>query len=113
MFRLDYSFTIDNDFVTLDGNNFTGIFVYKILNPCFQHTCGQLTSHHLLEIRLVYLHVFRQIKDLENVLVILKTDGSQQSSNRQFLLTVNVGIHDVVDVGGKLNPRTLERDDTG
>ena len=105
MFRLDYSFTIDNDFVTLDGNNFTGIFVYKILYP--------LTSHHLLEIRLVYLHVFRQIKDLENVLVILKTDGSQQSSNRQFLLTVNVSIHDVVDVGGKLNPRTLERDDTG
>ena len=40
-------------------------------------------------------------------------DGSQQSGNRQFLLTVNVRIHDVVDVGGKLNPRTLERDDTG
>ena len=30
MFRLDYSFTVNNDFVTLDGNNFTGIFVYKI-----------------------------------------------------------------------------------
>ena len=109
MFRLDYSFTVNNDFVTLDGNNFTGIFVYKILNPCFQHTCGQLTSHHLLEVRLVHLHVFRQIKNLENVLVILKSDGSQQSGNRQFLLTVNVRIHDVVDVGGKLNPRTTVR----
>ena len=75
----------------------------------FNTRAANFTSHHLLEVRLVHLHVFRQIKNLENVLVILKSDGSQQSGNRQFLLTVNVRIHDVVDVGGKLNPRTLER----
>ena len=40
----------------------------------------RLTSHHLLEVRLVHLHVFRQIKNLENVLVILKSDGSQPVS---------------------------------
>ena len=113
MLRLDYCLAVDNNFVTLDGNNFTGIFVYKILNPCFQYTRRQLTTYNLLEIRLVHLHILCQVEDFKNVLVILKTDGSQQCGYRQLLLTVDVGIHDIVDVGSKLNPRTLERDDTG
>ena len=33
--------------------------------------------------------------------------------NGQFLLTVDVGIHHIVDVSCKLDPRTAERDDTG
>ena len=113
MFRLDYGFTVDNNFVTLDRNNFTGIFVYKILNPCFQYTCRQLTTYNLLEVRLVHLHVFCQVEDFKNILIILKTDSSQQCGYRQLLLTVDISIHDIVDVGSKLNPRTLERDNTG
>ena len=113
MFRLDYSFTVDNHFVTLNRNNFTGIFVYKILNPCFQYTCCQLTTYNLLEVRLIHFHVFRQIEDFKNVLIILKTDSSQQGGYRQLLLTVDISIHDIVDVSSKLNPRSFERDDTG
>ena len=41
------------------------------------------------------------------------TNGTEKSRNGQLLLTVDVGIHNVVDVGGKFNPRTLERNDTG
>ena len=44
---------------------------------------------------------------------MVEADGTQQRRHGQLLLTVNVGIHHVVDVRGKLNPRTLERDDTG
>ena len=36
MFRFDNCFTVYNNLITLNRNNFTGIFVYKILNPCFQ-----------------------------------------------------------------------------
>ena len=32
------------------------------------------------------------------------TNGTKKSGNRQLLLTVDIGIHNVVDVGGKFNP---------
>src|SRR5690606_4624733 len=38
---------------------------------------------------------------------------TQQRSNREFLLTVDVCVHHVVDVGSKLHPCTFEGDYTG
>ena len=81
MFRFNHSFTVDHNFVTFDRNDFTGIFVYKILNPRFQNTSRQFTSQHSLEISLIDFNIFGQIKNFKDILVILKTDSSQQSSN--------------------------------
>lgn len=112
MFRLDYSFTVNNDFVTLDGNNFTGIFVYKSSIHVFNTRAANLRPTIFLRFVLFTFTSSAKLKSRECP-CHSQIRGSQQSGNRQFLLTVNVRIHDVVDVGGKLNPRTLERDDTG
>ena len=112
VFRLDNCFTVNHDLITLNGNNFTGIFIHKILNPCLQDAGCQFTTNHLLQISLVDFHLLGQIEYLKNVLVVFKSDGSQQCSNRQFLFTVDISIHHIVDVRGKFNPRSLERNDT-
>ncbi len=49
---------------------------------------------------------------MENILIGLKTDGTQQGRNGQLLLTVDVRIHDLIDIRSKLNPRAAERNDT-
>ena len=92
--------------------------LHRYLHPqnpqsMFSNTSRQLTSQHIFWGSSYWPSRLPPTENLKNVLIILKTDGSQQSGNRQFLLTVNVSVHDVVDVSGKLNPRTLERDDTG
>ena len=76
MFRFDYCFTVDNDFITFNRNNFTGIFINEIFNPGFQDTRSQFTTYYLLEISLINLHIFSQVKNLKNVLVVLKADSS-------------------------------------
>src|SRR5699024_942238 len=54
-----------------------------------------------------------QVEYLQNLLVAFVADGTQQGGDGQFLLTVDVGIHHVVDVRCELYPRPLERDDAG
>ena len=65
-----------------------------------------------VEISLVDLDLLSQIKNLKDITVILIADSTEQSSHRQLLLTVDVSIHHIVNVRSKLNPATLERDDT-
>ena len=112
MLLFQYGFTIDNNFVTFDRNHLTGIFINEIFNPCFQDTCSQFTAQHFLQICLVNLHIFCKVENLKNIFVVLEADRTQQSSYRQFLLTVNVCVHHVIDVSSKLNPRTFKRNNT-
>ena len=104
MFRLDDSFTVDDYLVTFDRYNFTGIFINKVFSPGLQHTCCQFPTDNLFQISLIDLHVLCQIEDFENILIILKSYSSQQSSYREFLLTVDVSIHHIVDIRSELNP---------
>ena len=106
------SLTFHDHLVTLDRYNFTCILIYEVLIPALQDTSSQLATDSSLHILLVHLHLFSEIEDLENILILLITDGTEQGSNRQLLLTVNVSIHHIVDVSSKLNPATLEWDDT-
>ena len=105
--------TIHDDLVTLDGHHLASILIDEVLVPTLQHTGGEFAADDLLQGGLAHLHLLGQVEDLQDVLIVLETDGTKQCRNRQLLLTVDVGIHHVVDVGGKLNPRTLERDDAG
>ena len=113
MLCLQHGLTVENDLVTLNGNNFTGIFVHKILYPTLQDTGCQLTAHHLLQSSLVDLDFLGKIEYLKNILIILKTNGTKKSRHRQLLLTVNISIHHIVDVRCKLDPRALEGNNTG
>ena len=112
MFLFKNRLAVNNHLVTFNGNYFTGIFIYKILNPCFQHTSRQFTSQHLLEVCFGNLYIFCQIKDFKDVPIVFKTDSSQQRSNGQFLFTIDVSIHHIINVCSKLNPRALEWNDT-
>ena len=108
----EFSLTLHDDFVTLDGNNLTGILVYEILIPAFQNTCGKLTSDGCLHVFLVDLDFFCKIKNLKDILVLLISNGTKKSRYRQFLLTVDISIHHIVDICGKLYPRAFERYDS-
>ena len=104
VFRFDNRFTVDNDFITLNRYNFTSVFVYEVFRPRLQDTGCQLTPDDFLQIGLVYLYIFSQIEDFKNILIILETNRTQQRGYRQFLLTVDVSVHDIIDICSKLNP---------
>ena len=96
--------TVHDDLVTLDGNHLTGVLINEVLIPALQHTGCQTLADSLLHVLLVHLHFLAKVEDLKNLLIALETDGAQQSGHGQLLLTVDVGIHHIIDVGGKLNP---------
>ena len=109
----NFRLTLHDHLISLNGNHLTGIFIDKVLVPALQHTGCQIAANHLLHVLLVHLHFLCKVKNLKDVLISLEADGTQQCGNGQLLLSVDVSIHHIVDVGSKLNPRTLERNDTG
>ena len=80
------------------------ILIYEILHPSLQNTSGQLTSDKLLQVCFRYLHLFRKVEDFKNISIAFKTNSSQKSSYRQFLFTVDVSVHHIVDVRSELDP---------
>ena len=108
----DFSLTFHDNLITLDGNHFTGILINEVLVPAFQHTGSQIATNHLLHVLLVHLHFLSEVENLKDILVSFKTDGTQKRGYGQLLLTIDVSIHHIVDVSCKLNPRTLERNNT-
>ena len=105
--------TLQNHLVTLDGNNLTSILIDKVFIPALQHTGCQLGTDNLLQSTLVDFDLLGKIEYLQDVLIGLETDSTQQGCNGQLLLTINVRIHNIINVSSELNPRTLERNDTG
>ena len=108
-----HTLAFQNDFVTLDGYDFTGILIDEVLNPAFKHTSCKLLAKMLFQIFTSSLNFFGQVKDLKNILIILKPDGTKQCRYRQFLLAVDVRIHDIINICSELNPTALEGNDAG
>ena len=75
---LQFSVTVDDHIVTLDAYYLAGILVDKVLTPGTQHAGSQLAADSLLEVSLVDLDLLGQPKDLDDIVVRLKPDGSQQ-----------------------------------
>ena len=100
----ELGFTGHDDLIALDGHNFTRILINEILIPGLQDVTGKFSSNGFLHVFLVHLHLLGQVEDLQDVLILLEADGTQQRRHRQLLLTVDVSIHDVVDVSGELYP---------
>ncbi len=113
MLLFEYDLALYEHVVTLDGNHLAGVLVNEVFDPALQNTGRQLPAYDFLQIGFVDLNLVRQVEDSQYHAVALEADGTQQSGDGQLLLTVDVGVHHVVDVGGELYPRTLERYDTG
>ena len=90
--------------MTFDRYHLTGVFVYKVLIPALQNTSCKFATDGFLHVLLVHLHFLGETEYLDDILVVLVTDGTQKSCYRQLLLTVNVSVHHVVDVSGELYP---------
>ena len=112
MFFLDYRLTVNHHIITLYGNHLAGVFIDEVFHPSLQYTCRQLSADSLFQVRFSNFNFFSKTEYLDNVLVTVKPYCTQQSRDRQFLLTVDVRVHHIVDVGGELYPRSSERDYT-
>ena len=112
MFFLDYRLTVNHHIITLYGNHLAGVFIDEVFHPSLQYTCRQLSADSLFQVRFSNFNFFSKTEYLDNVLVTVKPYCTQQSRDRQFLLTVDVRVHHIVDVGSKLYPRATERYDT-
>ena len=100
----NHSLTVENNVVTLDRNYFTGILIGKVLYPCLEHTGCQLAAYGFFQVGLVHFEFLSKSENLNDVLIALKTDCTQQCGHGQLLLAVDVGIHHIVNVGCELNP---------
>ena len=104
--------TVYDHFVALHGHHLASVRIGEVLYPRAEHAGGQPTAFGGLQSALADLDLLGQTENVDDVLVALQTDCAQKSSHGEFLLAVDVGVHHVVDVSGKLDPRAAERDDT-
>ena len=108
---LDDGVAVYHHVVTLNRNHLTGVLVNEVFVPRLEHAGGKLAAYSLLEVGLVHFNLFGQPKYLDDVVVGLQAYRAQQCCHGQLLLAVDVGIHHIVDIGGKLNPAAAEGDD--
>ena len=90
--------------ITLNGSHLTRVLIHEVFRPALQHTGGEMLADDLLHILLCHLHLLSEVEDLEDVLISLETDGTEKRCYRQLLLSVDVSIHHIVDIGGELDP---------
>ena len=104
MLLLKYGLTVDNHVVALYRHYLAGVLINEVLNPCAQHARRKLAPYGFLKVGLVDLDFLGKSEYLDDILIAFQTDGSQQRRHGQFLLTVNVSVHHIVDVSGKFYP---------
>ena len=112
-FGCQFFFALDDNLVTLNGNNLTSILIHEVFRPRVKYITGKRPADSSFKVLTSALNLFCQTETIQNILIRLVTNGTQQRRYGQFLLTVDISIHHIVDVGGKLYPRTAERYDTG
>ena len=113
MILLNSCLSLQNDFNPLNVNYLSSIFVHKVFVPGSEYLGCQFAANALLEICFCYLYFVCKAKNVKNLLVTFIANSAKQSCYRKFFLSVNICIHDIVDVSCKLYPRSLKRDDTG
>ncbi len=74
--------------------------------------CCKFAAYELFEVLFADFDFFGEAENVDDIFITLKTDRSEKSCYWQFLLAINVGVHDIVDVSRKLNPAAAERDDS-
>ena len=109
----EFNVALDDHLGTLHGDDLAGVLVDKVLGPGLHHTGSELLAEHSFQIVAIDLDLFSKLEDVKDVLIGLIADGTQEGSDGQFLLTVDISVHDVVDIGRKFHPRALEGNNTG
>ena len=90
--------------ITLDGYHLTSILIYEVLVPALQYAGSQLTAYDGLQRLLVHLHLLGEVENLQDVLISLEADGTQQGCYGQLLLTVDIRVHHIINISSELDP---------
>ena len=106
----EYCLTFDKYFGTLHCNHFARSIVYEVFYPRLYHTGSEGTTNIFFEVCLICLYLFGKPETFEYIFVRFEADGTQQRRYGQFLFSVDISVHDIVYIGGKLYPRATERD---
>ena len=113
MLLFQFRLTINKDFGTFNRNHFSGVLVHEVFHPGANHTGSETGTDIFLQSGLAHFHFLGKVENFKDILIRFKPYRTQQRGDRQFLLTVDIRVHHIVDVGSELHPRPLERDDTG
>ena len=79
---IQHGFTFYDDFRTLDGNNFTSVFVYEVFYPSTHNATGNFSTNNFLENLAIDFYFFCKVEKKENVFIVGITNGAQQCGNR-------------------------------
>ena len=97
----------------LNGDDFSGVLVLKVFHPSLQNLGGELPALVLSENLRSGLDFVSESEDVYDVFVRIISDRPEKRGDRQLFLSVNVGVHDIVDVSRELDPGSFEGDDPG
>ena len=100
----EYRFAVDDNIVTLDGYHFAGVLINKVFYPCAQYPCCEFSAHSFLEVCSVDLHFVREVEDFQYLLVVFVTDCPEEGGDGELFLTVDIGVHHIIDVRSELYP---------
>ena len=79
---IQHGFTFYDDFGTLDGYNFTSVFVYEVFYPSTHDATSYFSTSYFLESLAIDFNFFCEVEKKENVFVVGITNGAQQCGNR-------------------------------
>ena len=87
-----------------DRYNLTGVLILEILCPCLEDFGGEFAALVQLQAFFRDLYFVSETEYVYDVLVGVESDRTQKCRYWLFLLTVDVGVHHVVDVCREFNP---------
>ena len=100
----EFCLTIHDNLITLDRYNLTSILIYEVLIPALQYTSSKLATYGSLHVLLVNLYFLSKVENLQNILILLIAHSTEKSCYWQLLLTIDISIHDIVNISSELNP---------
>ena len=108
----EFDIAFDDDLGTFHGDDFASVFIDEVFDPTIDDTSREALADEFFNIRFADFDFFGKVENVEDVFVGFVSDGAEQGSDGEFLFSVDVSIHDIVDIGSKLHPRATEGDDT-
>ena len=104
--------SLDDRHGPFDRNDLSCVVIFEILSPGLENLGCEFPALVCLQGLLIDRNLVSEVEYVDDVLVRVVADSPEKCRYRQLLLTVDVGIHHVVDVCCEFYPGALERDDS-
>ena len=104
--------TVDQHSDALQRDDLTRVLITEVIDVGLGNAACQTAADALLQLGAADLHLLGQVKEIQDILIRLDTDGTKERRHGELLLAIDIGVHHIVGIGGKLDPRALEGNDT-